>query len=426
MGEKRRVRIKRAAGWLLSALVLAVNFSPEVQAIRAMPENISMTRGQEQSYSFLFPCRIEADGRSAQVLSDTSETLENVGTNTLTIKAQDSGKSTITLSFLGLIPVKRINVSVYENRMLVPGGMAVGITLRTKGVLVVGLSDVETKGGKVSPAAQGGLRPGDVVLKADKIDVNTTKALSEAAAKAGDKLSLTIERSGERMELEIKPVLDESGIKRLGAWVRDSTAGVGTVTYFDPGNETVGALGHPITDPDTGSLLSVRAGSIYKATIEQVIRGEIGEPGQLCGSFSQSGTPVAQLYENTICGVFGNSESIYSLYPEGIPVALKSEVDVGAAKIISTVEGETMREYDCEIVQIYKYTDNGTKSMLVRITDPRLLSITGGIVQGMSGSPILQNGRIVGAVTHVLINDPTKGYGIFIENMLEAAENGAN
>ena len=227
------------------------------------------------------------------------------------------------------------------------------------------------------------------------------------------------------MNVDVTPAIDpRDGAYRLGVWVRSSTAGVGTLTYYDPVSGGYGALGHAITDVDTGVIFPVGAGAVYENEVVHVTRGEESAPGELTGEFFEKEIVLGEIEKNTGFGVFGKAPAQMAaggLYPEGLPVARRSEVRTGSAQLLSCVEGGEVKAYDCEIERFYSKSASEGRNMAVRITDPELLKKTGGIVQGMSGSPIIQDGKLVGAVTHVLVNDPTRGYGIFIENMLDAA-----
>ena len=255
--------------------------------------------------------------------------------------------------------------------------------------------------------------------------VNTSRELTElVAASHGAPLSLTFQRGDSSRTVILTPSLDQSsGLYRMGAWVRDSTAGVGTLSYYSPADGTYGALGHAVNDADTGSLLPVRMGSLMQAEIVDVKRGQRGAPGELRGSFLRDQVILGNIEENTNLGIFGKMDAPYvnPLYPDGLPIAYQETVKTGPASILSTIGGREIREYQVEITQLTRQLTPAPKSMVIRVTDPRLLQTTGGIVQGMSGSPILQNGRIVGAVTHVFVDDPTQGYGVYIEWMLNTA-----
>lgn len=301
-------------------------------------------------------------------------------------------------------------------RTLVPVGHTVGVKLFADGVLVVGLSDGAT------PARASGLRKGDIVLSFNGTSIDSTEHLQRLLAENGEAQStVSVRRGAKTLTLPITPEQTESGAYRLGAWIRDSMAGIGTMTFYDPKSGVFGALGHGVTDVDTGSLMPLESGSIMDATVKAVKRGERGEPGELRGDFELT-HDSGGLYANTECGLFGTiaGENSAVCGREAVAVAEHGEVETGQATILANCEGDEVCAYEVEIERVYSGS-SPTRNMLLRVTDERLLEKTGGIVQGMSGSPILQNGKLVGAVTHVLVSDPTRGYGIFIENMLDAA-----
>ena len=305
-------------------------------------------------------------------------------------------------------------------KQVIPLGRAVGIKLFSSGVLVVDLSAVTGESGEKSPAKSCGLKEGDVIVSADGSELRSTEQLQELLQQgAGETLELQVRRGGQLLTMQAEPVLCGDGVWRLGAWIRDSMAGIGTMTYYDPASGTYGALGHGITDVDTALLMPLYAGSITEATVKAVKKGERGSPGELKGDFSGS-RDLGTVASNTESGIFGSMEPCALTAGEPVPVAQADEVKTGPATILSNISGDETQEYAVEIVKIYPQSQ-ATRNLLIRVTDSALLEKTGGIVQGMSGSPILQDGRLVGAVTHVLINDPTQGYGILMENMLKAA-----
>lgn len=299
---------------------------------------------------------------------------------------------------------------------LIPGGQAVGVKLFSDGVLVVDFSE------GVSPARECGLKEGDIILACNGIDVASTEHLQQLLAENGDeRATLSVQRGGKQLTLTATPSAGEDGTYRLGAFVRDSMAGIGTLTFYDPDSGVFGALGHGVTDVDTGKLMPLESGSTMDASVKAVKKGQSGSPGELRGEFDllrDSGT----LYANTDCGIFGQADTKNFTAPkhDALPVADRNEVRTGKAVILSNVSGTEVKAYDIEIEKVFSASAD-TRNMLLRVTDKDLLSKTGGIVQGMSGSPIVQNGKIVGAVTHVLVNDAARGYGIFIDNMLAAA-----
>ena len=296
-------------------------------------------------------------------------------------------------------------------RMLVPVGHTVGIKLFSKGVVVVKLSDGGT------PAKACGLRTGDVIVQCGGSTVTSSEQFQSLLQTCGGTAELEVQRNGDSMTLSVEPERNDRGVYCIGAWIRDSMAGIGTMTYYDPATSTFGALGHGITDVDTAQLMPFSNGSILPSTVKAVKKGEAGSAGELRGDFDLT-SDLGGLYANTSSGVFGTLEAAYApaqaqAVPTGQPAA-------GPAVIRSNVQGDEVREYDIEILKTVSGSNDG-RDMVISVTDPALVEATGGIVQGMSGSPILQDGKLVGAVTHVLLNDPTKGYGISIENMLKAA-----
>ena len=308
-------------------------------------------------------------------------------------------------------------------RMVVPLGRAVGIKMFSDGVLVVGLSEITGEAGSCAPAKDCGLRQGDIITHINDTQVDTIEQVqSVLQGLEGDRMSIRAIRGDKQMQLTAQAVkCSTDGAYKLGAWIRDSMAGIGTLTFYDPETGAFGALGHGVTDVDTGQLLPLDHGSIMDASVKAVKKGERASPGELKGDFDltrDSGT----LYANTECGIFGklSAEDAAKITGAALPIAKKDEVKTGKATILATVSGNETREYDIEIEKIYS-PSGSTRNLLLRVTDEELLAQTGGVVQGMSGSAILQDGKIIGAVTHVLLDDPSRGYGIFIENMLSAA-----
>ena len=303
---------------------------------------------------------------------------------------------------------------------LVPSGQVVGIQLDIDGVLVAGLSEVNTARGAVSPAREAGLREGDIIVAVDGKAIRSAADLTECLACLGESCAeVTLRRDGRLHTVSVLPAVETGGESRLGLWLRDGIAGIGTVTYVDPESGAFGALGHGVNDAASGVLLPLEDGSVCRAQIVDVIKGAAGEPGELSGCF-EAGDTVGRMEVNSSSGIFGHMNGAFCGAGDPLPVAEPQEVRSGPAVIRSCVKGQQVAEYDVHITRTGVVAGDG-RDLMVRITDPELLRLTGGIVQGMSGSPIIQDGKLVGAVTHVLVNDPTTGYGIFIENMLDAA-----
>jgi len=306
------------------------------------------------------------------------------------------------------------NETLTSTRMLVPVGHTVGIKLFSRGVMVVKLSPGGT------PAKTCGLQTGDVIVKCGSNSVSSSEQFQSLLQQNGSgSMELQIRRDGSSVTLSVEPEQNEQGIYCIGAWIRDSMAGIGTMTYYDPATGAFGALGHGITDVDTALLMPFGNGSILPSTVKAVKQGSSGEAGELRGEFDLA-TELGTLSANSGCGIFGTltAADYAPTQAEAIPTGIAHP---GAAVIRSNVEGDFVREYDIEILKVLSGAKDN-RDLVLCVKDPELIAATGGIVQGMSGSPIIQDGKLVGAVTHVLVNDPTRGYGIFIENMLEAAE----
>ena len=304
-----------------------------------------------------------------------------------------------------------------EGLTVTPGGMPFGVKFMTEGVTVVGFCDVEIEGKKRNPASDAGLKLRDVILRVNGEPLLSASGLTEKIESCeGRELVLHCRRNKEEVEVRLKPIYSPSECRyKTGIWVRDSGAGIGTVTFILPETGAFAGLGHGICDSDTGELIPMRRGTVSDVTISSVVKGAAGAPGELKGYFNPG--KVGALLGNTSCGVWG----VFSEQPESVAepmkLGLRQDVKEGAAYILSTLDSNKTEQYDVEICNINRDA-SGSKCFTVKITDPDLLAISGGIVQGMSGSPIIQDGKLIGAVTHVLINDPTSGYGIFAENML--------
>ena len=306
-------------------------------------------------------------------------------------------------------------------RMVVPLGRAVGIKMFSDGVLVVGLSEITGEAGDCAPAKECGLRQGDIITHINDTQVDTIEQVQSVLQDLeGDRMSIRAIRGEKQMQLTAQAVkCSADGAYKLGAWIRDSMAGIGTLTFYDPETGAFGALGHGINDVDTALLMPLESGSIMYATVADVKKGESGSPGELHGAF-QVDRDMGELNANTGSGVFGTlTDDSLTDGLQPVPVAARREVKLGSATILSNIAGDTVEEYAVEITKVYPGSAGDTRELMIKVTDPKLLEATGGIVQGMSGSPILQNGKLVGAVTHVLVNNPTEGYGILAETMLE-------
>ena len=353
-------------------------------------------------------------------LGRTVESSINLG-SPITINTGKTASYTISVKLFGLFDVKDIVVEVKNQESVVVGGIPVGIYIETDGVMVVDVGDVTTAGGEIIAPAKGILATGDYIIRVnDKEIMDKATLISCVEGYKGDYLTVTIKREGELKNIKIKPVKDAEGIYKLGIWVKDDCQGLGTLTYVD-GDGEFGTLGHAISDADTGKIIEVETGKLYTARIWSVIKGKEGDPGEIIGSINYDiRSDIGVIDENKNIGIYGDVNEQIFAYVDKVymEIAYKQDVKEGTAYIRSFV-GDEIKDYEINIMNL-NYADlSKNKGIEFEVVDKELLSITNGIVQGMSGSPIIQDGKIIGAVTHVLVNDPTKGYGIFIENMLE-------
>lgn len=411
---------RRAFGWVITLLVFLFSFSPIATSMMRFPENINITQGYAAQLNLpgALSLEVNEEEEAKLAISDLSESIADMD-KTVTIEGNEVGNTSMILKMLG-IPVKKVNVNINPEKRLMPGGQSVGIAIRTEGVLVVGSSDIGTS---PSPARLAGLKSGDMIECINGTPVESTRHLSELLT-SDEAMEVSVRRNDRLISMSLQPIKDErDGKYRIGAWVRDSTAGVGTLSFYDMETGYFGALGHAITDIDTGTVLSIGDGGLYESEIIGITKGESGSPGELIGEFASNAHRIGDILENGDFGIYGEMYSlIYNpLYSNGLPIATHDEVRLGEATILTTLDGD-VKEYTCEIEKLYPQDSAKQRGMVVKITDPELLNMTGGIVQGMSGSPIIQDGRIIGVVTHVFVNDPTHGYGMYIEWMLDQLE----
>lgn len=338
------------------------------------------------------------------------------------------GQVSLKLRLFGLIPVKQIDVSVMPEISLYPGGQPIGIVLRTDGIMVVGMSPVIDEEGKSCfPAEKAGVKIGDIIKEVDGVTVINDEKMSSmvnALGKQNKAIRLTILRDNQLITKEVRAVYCcESHTYRIGLYVRDNAGGVGTLSFIDPDTGRYGALGHMIANNETQERLSIINGKLVRADIESIKKGQKGYPGEKVGSFV-SDAALGSIEKNSYAGIFGtiidSSITRHNYYTKPLPVAYYPEIEQGEAEILTALDGQDVQPYTIRIEKIMPGADDG-KGLILKVTDPILLERTGGIIQGMSGSPIIQNGKIIGAVTHVFINDPTKGYGILIDDMLKEA-----
>jgi stage IV sporulation protein B len=331
----------------------------------------------------------------------------------------------VSYKLFGIFSIKNTEVQVMPAIKLWPGGQSIGVNLQTKGVMVVGQAPVTAQDGKkYYPGRDAGIETGDTLLKMNQADVLTDQDVAEAVNKAGDKderLEIQIQRHGQVITKNVAPIFcAETGRYRIGLYVRDQAAGVGTLTFIDPATQKYGALGHVINDADTHQRIEILQGKIVASSVQSIEKGRKGHPGEKIGSFLANSSFNGTIDQNTVNGIFGqfSGEIKNPYFAEPIEVRWAAEVHEGAAKIYTVIQGEKIEEFAVTIERVLSNRTD-SKNMILRVTDERLIEATGGIIQGMSGSPIVQDGKIIGAVTHVFINDSLRGYGVFIQNMLK-------
>ena len=333
------------------------------------------------------------------------------------------GKTTAEVSFLNEITLKNIDVDVLPRTTVIPVGNIAGVKLYTSGVLVVGMSEIEGEDNKkYKPYENTGIKEGDTIIEINQNDISSTEELIKTVnSSQGKNITVKYIHGEETKECSMQPVKTSNNDYKLGLWVRDSAAGVGTVTFYEPSTKTFGALGHGITDIDTNELINIASGEFVTTRILEITKGESGNPGKIQGTVDNQKN-IGTISKNTQFGIYGSVENLSNLNIDAskeMEVALRAEIQEGKATILCSLDNQKVQEYEIEIEKIYKENNYDNKSMRIKVTDSRLLEKTGGIIQGMSGSPIIQNGKFVGAVTHVLVNNPKEGYGVFGDIMLK-------
>ena len=329
------------------------------------------------------------------------------------------GEYKTRVTALGVIPVKEVTVNATKRRYVGIGGNVFGIKLYTKGVIVVGMDSVTTSSGSADPASAAGIKSGDIITHINDKPVLNSQQLTDAVEQSqGKELRLTVDRNGETANLKLKPAMSVNGKYKAGIWVRDSSAGIGTVTFYDDSSRMFAGLGHCVCDVDTGKIMPLNNGEAVRARVNGFYKSSAGNPGELCGVFSD--VALGSLRVNHETGVFG--ELIRPSGAKTLPVALESEIKPGKAQMVTTIDENEPQYYDIEIIKIYPSSDLSSRNMIIKVTDARLIEKTGGILRGMSGSPIVQNSMLVGAVTHVFVNDPQQGYAIFAGRMLDTLD----
>lgn len=391
----------------------------------SVPSTIMIKAGVEQELDFKVPASGEIYKEAVEVSSSTNTNVENnrlyidLG-HPVTLKASQVDQYKLHLKIFGIIPLKEVDVEVIQDVRLKPAGIPIGIFVKTQGVLVVGIGEFEGEDGQIVNPGKYVFQTGDYILEINDEEINEKRELVDKISHCeGQELVFKVQRGDMLLEVKARPVPNQNGEYKMGIWVRDNAQGVGTMTYIDE-NGCFGALGHGINDVDTSTLMTLSSGTLYHTEIIGITKGTTGSPGELTGFIEYDDKNImGAITANTPRGIFGictpetEMEAVYDY----LPLGLKQEIKKGPAQILCSL-GNGIQTYDVEITDINLENDNVNRGIVLEITDQELLNTTGGIVQGMSGSPIIQDNKLVGAVTHVLVQEPAKGYGIFIENML--------
>ena len=409
---------KIIGGILLVSLISLIYFQP-IQQYLAIPKSITVFEGQDYTFQKAVPV-------SASLVSQNSNITLDQGKHSVSMTASKNGQSEMLLEFAG-IPIKKVDVHVLKDFRVIPGGQSIGVKLNTVGVLVVGHHLINTISGKKSPGEIAGIKIGDIIteINGNKIEKMTDVApFVQSAGQEGKALDMVISRESGKFTTKLTPLKDKGeNIFKLGLYIRDSAAGIGTMTFVHPQSKKYGALGHVISDMDTKQPIVVEDGQIVRSTVTSIEKGSNGDPGEKLARFSSDREIVGNIQKNSPFGIFGEmvKDLKNGVMDKPLPIALSHQVKEGPAKILTVVSDDRVEEFDIEIVSTIPQKFPATKGMVIKVTDPKLLKKTGGIVQGMSGSPIIQDGKLIGAVTHVFVNDPTSGYGVHIEWMLNEA-----
>lgn len=417
-------------GIILSVFLIAFCSTAQVKTLLTLPHSQRIVVGETSNIAFNLPTILDEKlsmlvmEPSQSVFANPDEPTISItkNTNGYEIAALKPGKAEIKLKLLGYIPLKSIAIESMPTKRVIVGGHSIGVVLQSRGIMVVGFAPVVGEDGqKYYPAKVQGVEVGDLIMQVDNKDIASENDLARIIDENKENdLDLTIKRKNNTLNLKVTPQFcPETQRNRIGLYVRDGVVGVGTMSFWNPDTKEYAALGHIIMDADTKQGIEVLKGKIVSASIQTVKPGKPGKPGEKIGVFNSKGDIEGNINKNTYFGIYGvtNNNVINPVVGHSLEVGYAHQIEAGKAEIYTVVNGDDIECFEIEIEHVYPERDNG-KGMVIKVTDEKLLNTTGGIVQGMSGSPIIQNSRIVGAVTHVFLNDPKRGYGIFMDNIL--------
>lgn len=410
----KKIKLRKTVGAILLVLLFSAAFYPPLQQYIQTPDHVILFEGQHYDVPTSMP-----------VISMDDDVISFSNDNK-TIIGKKAKKTSIDFGINGF-PLKTMEVTVLPKLKVVPGGQSIGVRVKTNGVLVVGHHLVETEDGELSPGEVAGIEVGDTILNVNGMKIKEMNEMNAIVQEAGEKqkaLQIEIKRDGEILKKEFLPVKEKGSDKyRIGLYIRDSAAGVGTMTFYEPNSKKYGALGHVISDMDTKKPIEVNGGEVVSSKVTSIEKGATGEPGEKLARFSNNRKVLGDIQKNSSFGIFGKlyEDLNNGIWNEPLEIGLSHQVKEGPAQILTVVSGDEVKKYDIEIVSSTTQKFPQTKGMVIKVTDPELIDMTGGIIQGMSGSPIIQDNKLIGAVTHVFVNDPTSGYGCHIEWMLQEA-----
>lgn len=422
-------RFRSFLGVIISLIILAASLSPPIKQLVSWPEKHTLVVGEQE----ILACPSSSLWRNLQVTINSRSTLGNMSQPSvaiqknpkgLVIRALNPGSAKLELSMFGYIPLKEVNITTNPRRRVLVGGQSVGIILKSRGIMVVGFAAIKNGNGQISPAKAAGMEIGDIITRVNGVEVDNENQLALLIDQIGHQnqpLTLSIKRGEKAEDITVKPVYCQETMRyRVGLYVRDGVAGVGTLSFVDPATLRYAALGHVILDADTRQQIEVGNGRLVEAVVQTIQPGRPGKPGEKIGVFRSDSQITGNVKENTYFGIYGELARGLSnpLYPEPLEVAYAHQVHPGPAKMLTVLGGSEVQSFDVMIEKVYPHRDTG-KCMVIKVVDPRLIAVAGGIVQGMSGSPLVQDNRMIGVVTHVFLHDPRRGYGVFMDYMLK-------